>query len=141
MKINLDKSQIIVCRNGGIVSKVEKWYLGGNEISNVSYYKYLGLSFSTRDSWSKGVLTLVDQARKSFNIVKRFLNSVRCDDINTWFKMYDVIVKPVLCYGAEIWGYRVWDCIEQFHTYVCKYILGKSTTNDMLLGELQGICF
>ena len=137
LKINLDKSQIMVCRNGGIITKAKKWKLEDKIIRTTSYYKYLGLTFSTRNSWSKGTSVLVDQAKKSFALVKRFLLSAKCEDIHVWFRMFDSVVSPILYYGAEIWGYQIWEKIEQFHLQVCKYILkvGKSTMNSMALGE------
>ena len=42
MKINLDKSKIMVFRNGGVIKQNEKWFLKGNLIETVSWYKYLG---------------------------------------------------------------------------------------------------
>lgn len=137
LQINLDKSQIMVCRNGGVLRKNEKWHLNGKELKTTSYYKYLGLTFSTRLCWSKGVSTLVEQARKSFSIIKRFLLSINCEDIKMWFNMFDIVVVPILCYGSELWGYEVWNKIESYHLSVCKYILGvgKSTINSMVIGE------
>ena len=48
MKINLDKSKIMVFRNGGVIKQNEKWFLKGNQIETVSRYKYLGLHLSSK---------------------------------------------------------------------------------------------
>lgn len=46
MSFNLNKTKIIVFRNGGIVEQVEKWYFQGSEIDIVTLYKYLGVYFN-----------------------------------------------------------------------------------------------
>ena len=43
MEINLDKTKIIVFRNGGPLRAVEKWYFNGVQVDVVSFYKYLGV--------------------------------------------------------------------------------------------------
>jgi hypothetical protein len=48
MTVNMDKSNIIVFKNGGNLSKNEKWYFKDELIKVVSYYKYLGVFFSSR---------------------------------------------------------------------------------------------
>jgi hypothetical protein len=49
----MDKSKIIVLKNGGNLSKNEKGYFKDELIKVVSYYKYLGVFFSIRQSKTK----------------------------------------------------------------------------------------
>ena len=42
LSLNINKSQIVVFRNGGYLSNYGKWYYKGSQIKVVSYYKYLG---------------------------------------------------------------------------------------------------
>ena len=48
------------------------------------------------------------------------------------------MVVPILCYGAELWGYEYCDTIEKIHVKFCKYLLGvsSSTPTVAVLGEL-----
>ena len=115
MKVNLKKSKIIVYRNGGIVKSNERWFYMGESLENVSYYKYLGILFSSRLSWSVASDTLRKQALKScFNVYKleRECNGL---PISVQFELFDKIVIPVLCYGSEVWGYEYNDKIESVH--------------------------
>ena len=52
MKINIEKTKIIVFRNGGTLKNSEKWLLEGKRIDVVSFYKYLGVYFTPKLSWS-----------------------------------------------------------------------------------------
>ena len=48
------------------------------------------------------------------------------------------IVKPILLYGCEIWGFGQNDIIERVHLKFCKLLLRLkvSTPNFMVYGEL-----
>ena len=66
MEINLNKTKIMVFRNGGIVNQTEKWLYQGTEIEIVTIYKYLGLYFIPKLIWSKSNEILAMQAKKSY---------------------------------------------------------------------------
>ena len=61
LKVNMNKSNIVVFRKGGFLAGHEKWLYNGKEMSVVNTYKYLGLYFSTKLSFSH---TCRDLARK-----------------------------------------------------------------------------
>ena len=52
--------------------------------------------------------------------------------------LFDKIVKPVLLYGCEIWGYGNNDIIEKVHLKFCKHLLHlkPSTPDFMVYGKL-----
>ena len=47
------------------------------------------------------------------------------------------MVKPILCFGSEIWCYEYADVIESVHNEFCRYFLGvnSSVNNVVALGE------
>ena len=47
LEVNLDKSNIIVFRNGSHTASCEKWLSGENPMKIVNMYKYLGIYLST----------------------------------------------------------------------------------------------
>ena len=53
-------------------------------------------------------------------------------------QLFDVLVKPVLLYGCEVWAHEGTDILEKLHLRFCKYVLGvnKSTCTNMVYGEL-----
>lgn len=56
------------------------------------------------------------------------------DDI---FKLFDSMIRPILCYGSQIWGYQYVEKIERMHVSFCKryLMLPQSTPDAFVLGE------
>ena len=106
-------------------------------IEIVSHYKYFGVMFKISLKWNSSRDTLATQGNKSlFNLYK--LNTM-CGGMppETLFKLFDNIVAPVLCYGAEVWGYEKPERIERIHTTFGKRVLGVSfcASNVAVLGD------
>ena len=70
LKVNMSKTNVIVFRNGGPLRHNEHVFYRGEPITCVSYYKYLGILFSSRLCWTVPLQTLASQADKAiFKIV------------------------------------------------------------------------
>ena len=76
MKVNIDKTKVIVFRNGGYLRHYEKWFIDGAQIEVVSAYKYLGIVFTPKLSWSKAKHTLALQARKALGMFYKLCKKV-----------------------------------------------------------------
>ena len=63
MKVNLEKTKIIVFRKGGYLAEREVWTYGNIPIDVVNSYKYLGLHFTTRLSLTSAVEELAAKAK------------------------------------------------------------------------------
>ena len=113
----MSKTKSMVFRNGGIIKQNEVLYFDGQKLENVSYYKYLGLTMSTRLSWSPAQVTLAAQASKALNII----NQVNYNCNYSFKAACDIFAKCVLpVYGSEIWGTDVHKAIENVHLKFCK---------------------
>ena len=55
MKINLNKTKIVVFRNGGTLKTNEVWSYKGEKIQVVSFYEYLGMLMIPKLVWSKTI--------------------------------------------------------------------------------------
>ena len=58
--------------------------------------------------------------------------------IKCLLSLFDKMVKPILLYGCEIWGFRNNDVLEKVQLKFCRMILNlkTSTPNNMIYGEL-----
>ena len=138
LSVNLCKTKVIVFRNGGHLRKNEKFYLAGKRIESVSYYKYLGVIFSSRLVWTTAVSTLSSQAEKAIFMLKRFIKFHGAITTKLAIDLFDKIVVPILLYGSEIWGTKTYNAVEVVHRKYLKYLLSLSysTSNAAVMGEL-----
>ena len=137
MKINLDKTKILVFRNGGPLKEIEKWFYNGNPVEVVSFYKYLGMYFTPKLVWSKTKDMLSKQALKAISNIIRYQRNFGRFESKGMFKIFDTVVRPIFCYGSEIWGFKYSDVIEKTHIQFCKRYCGLSTNvaDFFALGE------
>ena len=71
-----------------------------------------------------------------FSLLKKARNLSFPLDI--MLKLFNVIVKPVVLYGAEVWGSENCDILERLQLRFIKYVLSvnKFTSSMMVYGEL-----
>ena len=145
MKVNLNKTKIMVFRNGGCLKLVEKWTFNDKYIDVVPFYKYLGVYMTPKLSWSKIWKNAAFQAKKSIACIFRYQMSFGIFPTQDIFKLFASIVRPILTYGAEIWGYQYVEKIEKVQTKFCKQYLALSqnTADFYALGECgrMPLCF
>jgi hypothetical protein len=124
MSINENKTEIIVLRNGGPLRSYEKWFYNDSSVNVTPMYKYIGLLFTPKLSWTKAKTKLAAQARKSNYAIKSYQKKFGEFLHSDYFKLFDYIVKPILTYGAEIYGSEFSEILEQVQIQYCKDFLG-----------------
>ena len=111
----------------------EKWIFNDEYIDAVPFYKYLGVYMTPKLSWSKTWENAAFQAKKSIACIFRYQKSFGLFPPQDIFKLFASIVRPILTYGAEIWGYQYVEKIEKVQTKFCKQYLALSqNTADFL---------
>ena len=136
--VNLEKSNIVVFRNGGYLSQNEKWLFGGDYLEVVNAYKYLGIFLSTRLSFTSTLEDLACRAKKGTIAILRTLWSIGDHSPRIFFKLFDSQIQPILTYGAEIWGLSDnIDIIEKVHLFSLKRFLGvhSKTPRHLVYGD------
>ena len=139
LEVNLEKTKVMVFRKGGYLGQAEKWYYGREQIEVVNSYKYLGFTFTTKLSTDTALAEFAGRAKKKIVIIFKTLYKLGQIDIKTFFQLFDVQIKPMLLYAAEIWGTTQFEIIEKTHMFACKKLLGVSarTPNTFIYAELN----
>ena len=137
MKLNTDKSNVMVFRNGGDIRAYERWYYKNTQLEVVPFYKYLGAYFTPKLSWSLTRETLAKQASKAVISIFKVQKNFGYFPPSEAFKLFDAIVQPILCYASELWGYEQSECTERVHYNFCRRLCGlnKSVANFFTLAE------
>ena len=137
--VNLEKTKVMVFRKGGFLGRLEQWHYGEERIEVVNKYKYLGYTLTTKLSVDIALAEYAGKAKGRIVSIFRALYKLGKIDMGVFFRLFDSQVKPILLYGAEIWGMKTRDIIEKVHLYACKKLLGVSakTPNSFVYCELD----
>ena len=137
LKVNLDKTKIMVFRRGGKIKADEVFYFENNKIEIVNRYKYLGMFFTPCLKWTLATSTLAQQATRALTMIHVY--DRKCGNLNFDIAMdiFDKTIIPILTYGSEIWGCKFHNVIERVQTkFIRKQLgVGSSTSGIAVLGD------
>ena len=130
LHINVNKTKILIFSRG----KLRKHHIFNfceHILDTVDKYNYLGLVFNYNAKFKIG-------CRAMFSLLKKARNLAFTLDI--MLKLFNVIVKPVVLYGAEVWDNENCDIglLKRLQLRFYKYVLSvnKFTSSMMVYGEL-----
>ena len=94
----------------------------GPQLDVVNKLKYLGVTFSKMNSFNLNIKELYEKATKAmYGVIGKCRKHNLAVDCT--LDMFDKIVKPVMLYGCEVWGYNQSILIEKLHLKFCKHLL------------------
>ena len=130
LKVNMNKSNIIVFRKGGYLGARERWIYDGAVMPAMNVYKYLGIYFTTRLSFVSACRDLASRATNALVCVLQKLYLLNNNSLEVFLKLFDAQVQPIAQYGSGLWGLdKAAIHIEKVHLYALK------RPNDLVYGE------
>jgi len=131
---NSKKSKIVVF--GKKVVLRGRYFLGFQQLEVVSQFKYLGVDFQNNLSWKDHKNRIAKKAHSRIAVVNKAVAEGLT--VETGEKLWAAMIRPILEYGAEIWGGGRWLEAEQIMRKVGRTLLGLSRTanNEVIQGEL-----
>lgn len=137
LEVNISKSEIMVFRNGGKLSKYEKWTYKGREIKICNEFKYLGVVFTPKMKFHKHVQNRNNEAKNAINSIwKQFMERNDINMNNKW-KVFLAVCRSIQTYAAQVWGYSYFEEVNTLQRYLLKRILRvpSFTPNYVLMLE------
>ena len=137
LTLNVQKSKVMVFKKGGRRAIYNKWMWGEEKIEEVKEYNYLGYLLQNTNSDEKHVQKVCAKATRAMAQVWSIGERRFRDNFKIKMAMFDSIVKGILMYGTEIWGWKERKVIENIQMKYLKWVLGvnKRTPNYMVLEE------
>ena len=113
-----------------------QFMIGNQNLEVIDSYKYLGITISSSGSFLQGINELAQKSRKAWFSLRSGIDKLV-------LKLYDCMIKPILIYGAEVWGQQFYTHFqnnlkniesiefEKLQSKICKQLLGvgKFTSN------------
>lgn len=122
LSVNIDKSKIMVFRNGGRPAKIEKWWYRGMLIDVVKEFKYLGVLFTSTLNLEQHFKNKVSAAKMALN---NFNSIIMNNDVplNSKLQIFNAVFRSSISYAAQAWGAKQYDHIELLQKYFIKRVL------------------
>lgn len=134
LRINLDKSKIMIFRTGARYSSRLSWKYGNNQIDVVNEYKYLGVIITYNLSFKKHLEAKLASSKIAINAT--WLGYIHHPKItfSNKLKIFNTAAKSILFYGAQLWGFLRFEEVEKLLRYFLKKMLylPMNTPNYML---------
>ena len=137
LTVNIDKTKILVFKNGKKLTGHVNWTYDGKNIEVVDQFNYLGMLFNYNGKFTQTQRHVAEQGRKALFAISSTLKNFNCN-LETKCTIFDTYVSSILNYGCEIWGFHKAPDIEKLHLSFLKRTLGvkKSTCNNLIYCEL-----
>jgi hypothetical protein len=139
LTVNVEKSMMMVFRKGGGRRKINEWRWEKDKIEEVKEFKYLGYVMNERNTAAAHVRELVKKANKIIGAVWGIGERKFGHDFRRRIMMFDSLVKSVMMYGAEIWGWREQEGLEGVQGKYLKWVLGvdRETPGYIVMEETK----
>jgi hypothetical protein len=149
MKVNVKKTEIMVFRTKGMVVPLATWNYNGNTIRVVESTVYLGYplhAMGVHRPWEGQLKVAGLKASHALRgrIIKHDIYSPELR-----LRLFDTVVKPVVCYGCQIWG-ADWalhnspksaldNPLQRIHLNFLRFVSGAAThvPNEVMLQEFK----
>ena len=137
LTVNIDKTKIMVFRNGKKLNENETWTFDGKRLDIVDQFNYLGILLNYNGKFLQTQKHIAQQGQKALFAISSTLRKFNFN-IETKCSIFDTYVGSILNYGAEIWGFHKALDVEKVHLMFLKRILGvkKNTYNNLVYCEL-----
>ena len=136
LTVNTSKTKVMIFSKGRLPKNV-RFHFKNEEIEIVNEYKYLGIFLARSGSFLNAKKHIVNQANNALFSLQRKIRNLNLP-IDMQIDLFNKMIKPILLYGCEIWGFGNLDIIERVQLKFYKQILylKKSTPSFMVYGEL-----
>ena len=109
-------------------------YYNEKPLEWVEDFKYLGVHFAKNGKLINCLKNVCQQAARAQTTLDLYIIKHPSVSIQHIFELFDCLIKPILCYGCEVYGSENGAVIEAFHLKFMKHVLDvKATTNTAMV--------
>ena len=129
--VNISKSKIVVFHANK--SKTSLMY-NNCVLEEVDCFNYLGLTWHRKRNMHYAQQIIVKQTTRANAVLDAHLSKHKNMPVDMIFLLFDTLVRPILLFNCEFWGFKISTELELYHLKLKKSMLGvKTTTNTCLV--------
>ena len=122
--INTDKSKVMHFRTGRRERTEFQFKIGSNILELTEKYKYLGVIFTEKNDFTLNAENLARGGGRALGSIITKLRSLKDFGINTYEKLFNACVVPILDYHSSVWGFKDYNAIDCVQNRSLRYFLG-----------------
>jgi hypothetical protein len=137
LTVNLDKSKILIFKNGGRRAKDERWWFRRQEIEVVKEYSYLGFKITSNLNFERHILNKVSEGKAALAVTwKKIMDNPNIATTRKQQIFQSTSVATAL-YADSCWGFNRSNTLEGLQRRFIKRIfkLPLATPNYMITLE------
>ena len=114
------------------------FHCGSDIIRNTDRYVYLGLTLTEHLDYNVTAKIVAQSASCALGFLIAKYKSIGGMPHDVFSKLFDSLVWSVISYGAAIWGYKSFSCINAVQNRAMRFFLGvgKYTPTAAISGDL-----
>ena len=105
LKVNTQKTKVMVFRKGGILRDNISFYFDGTELEIVNKFVYLGVTFTSGCSLHETKNCLAGKALTAIFKMNKYLYEFTDISIKHRLDLFDKLIVPIFCYVVDVWGF------------------------------------
>ena len=107
LKINCDKTKVIEFNKPFRKIRPRSYIVDGEFIEVCKKFCYLGVEISSTGSFHSSMENACKKARRALYSLYASLNVYNNEgNIPLFIKLFNILIRPILTYGSEVWGYH-----------------------------------
>ena len=106
LRVNTNKTNVAHFRRTSDTTTDHVFTLGNSPLHTESSYRYLGMDINDTLDFNHSVNVLSYSAGRALGAMTSKYYQADGLDYDTYTKMYESLVTPIMDYGCEIWGYK-----------------------------------
>ena len=136
--VNKDKSQIVHFRQKNKTRTSSVFNLDGTCLAIVEKYKYLGIVLDEFIDFNVSTSCLAAAGGRALGAINSKFKCIKNMGVNTYSKLFESCVMPVLHYCAGVWGLQSHQTLQNIQNRAMRFFLGthKLTPNLGMVGDL-----
>lgn len=135
--INTEKSNIVHFRPNSKPKSDFNFMVGNTRLEVVSTYKYLGILLHEHLDYKVTADMVSKSAGRALGLIIAKSKLLGGLPFNTFYKLFQSTVVPIIEYGAAVWGYKEFSSVNSVYNRACRYFLGvgKYAPNMAVQGD------
>ena len=144
LDINIDKTKVVVFNRAFRKTHKFSFFVNNSPIEVAKSYRYLGVTITSTGSFH---LNMQEVRNKALRALYSLYSSISLysgeGTISLFLKLFKILIKPILLYACEIWGFTTFTSgtiISKFVGKFYKNLLGVPISTSNVAGHLELGC-